>query len=170
MKEEENIVTEVQKEKKKGGCAKTVGIILLILTVIYGINTIISNQLKKETDQYLKEYSEKERAISDIEMATNLTNSQLPMENDGLILYKIEYLKEENIQRWHYQFDIEKSEMDNEAVLAYKENAKNAFLLTAKNSSDNKSFITVGVTFVYVFEDKNGDEIFEIKITPEEYK
>jgi hypothetical protein len=140
---------------------KTLGIILLIWIGIYSVNKEISNHLDKKIT-----------AMVDIENTTNIMNSRLPMQiEEGLICYKMQYLKNENILESYYKFtEIEKKEIDNETILIWKNKSKIDKVSLAKHDPNNAPFVILGITFICVYEDKNGEEIYKITITPAEYK
>lgn len=138
---------------------------LLKIVVAFGILTLAS--CKKEEQSYTKENGDQK----ELQLAVDNVNKMAPQEiGEGVRLDKAA-LEDHNRIHYYYTFiDDDVDSLTTEQIEEFKQMLKEESTHAVKVSEDMEGIKTNDVTLKYSYKDKNGKQLLDFEILPEEYK
>lgn len=164
----------LKKKLENGGVTKFPKILVafIIITAGFGIfQTYMENSLKRDIKE-IAPILENQNALNDIREAAKFIQSQLPIYiSEDVLIYNVEFDENKNDYiTYCRETEIDKNELTKEDIEFYENILRNNLLKVAKNNSKNKSFVKVGTTLTYNYEDKYGNQFLSITLHPDEYE
>jgi hypothetical protein len=148
---------------------KIIGGVFLVYIIVFSCNKLISSKLKSDIDDSI--YMQHENAKSELRIATNIINSEMPVKvDDQTTVVKAEYLENENKFILYYQVTgLKKGDKTTEEINSIIESLKSSQLDNVRNNPNNKTFVKERVTFEYIYKDVNDSLFCSYQILPSEY-
>ena len=148
---------------------KIIGGIFIVYIIVFSCNKLISSKLEADINDSL--YMQHENAKSELRIATNIINSEMPVKvDDQTTVVKAEYLENENKFILYYQVTgLKKGDKTTEEINSIIKSLKSSQLDNVRNNPNNKTFIKERVTFEYIYKDLNDSLFCSYQILPSEY-
>lgn len=148
---------------------KIIGGIFIVYIIVFSCNKLISSKLEADINDSL--YMQHENAKSELRIATNIINSEMPVKvDDQTTVVKAEYQENENKFILYYQVTgLKKGDKTTEEINSIIESLKSSQLDNVRNNPNNKTFVKERVTFEYIYKDVNDSVFCSYQIVPNEY-
>lgn len=159
----------IPKTKIMNKTFKILGGLVLIYTIVFSCNKIISSRAQSDISN--SPPMETMRANLEIEQVASIMNSSLPKAIDEqTTVTKVEYLDKENKLVYNYQITgLKKGDKSEKEIEDIIQNLKVSQLNVIDNNPNNATFVKARVTFEYIYKDVNSDLFCSYLIKPLEY-